>query len=56
MDERARSGDDADRAQHDRDLKQCLGEVEIWVTFGGVVTPDLEFLCLGEQFFLAVSG
>jgi hypothetical protein len=51
MDEWARSGDDADRAEHDRDLEERLGEVEIGVTFGGMIALGLEFLCLGEQFF-----
>ena len=56
MDERAGGGDDADRAEYDRDLEQRFGEIEIRIPLGGVVAPGLEFLCLGEQFFLAVSG
>lgn len=46
--ERARGGDDADRLQHDRDLEQRLGEVEIRVALGGMVALGLEFLGLGE--------
>ena len=54
--ERAGGGDDADRTDYDRDLKQGLGIVEIRITFGGMVSPGLQFLGLGEQFFLSVSG
>ena len=56
MDERARGGDDADRAEHDRDLKQSLREVEIRVTLGGMFARGLELLGLGEQFFFAFAG
>src|SRR3984893_14825942 len=53
---RTRGRDDAHRPQHDRDLEQRLGKVEIWVALGGVIALGLQFLGLREQLLLTLAG
>src|SRR6266852_685395 len=54
--QRARGGDNAHRAQHDRDLEQRAGVIEIEITPLRVVALRLELARLGEQFLLAAAG